>query len=81
MVKTSFVIISSILLFLILWFTPLGKIVCGVRQKEGYADQVIHGVVGGIAGPILPADWFEPPDKRVITSANVLFTLPDETLA
>ena len=30
------------------------------KSPEGYANQVIHGVVGGIAGPILelvPTKW------------------------
>ena len=36
---------------------------CESCKKEGYADQVIHGVVGGIAGPIMDPSMFVSSEK------------------
>lgn len=41
---------------------------CSHKKKEGYADQVVHGTVGGIAGPRMNPSLFVPPvNKNVPT--------------
>lgn len=51
---STFCLLLSILIFLMLY---IGRSGCG---KEKYADQVIHGTVGGIAGPIIDDSFFVP---------------------
>lgn len=53
------VFIFAVVLFLVLKLTPVGCMIFGPK-KERYADQVIHGVAGGIAGPVLDPSLFEP---------------------
>lgn len=36
------------------------------RKNESYAPQVMHGVVGGIAGPMMPDSMFVPPVPKNI---------------
>jgi len=63
--------IAILLVFLVLRET------CMMKKQEGYADQVMHGVVGGIAGPILDASLYDyapryplPPQKRALAVAE-----------
>lgn len=48
-----FLIILGVVLFFMYYIGRDGckENCCG--SKEGYADQVVHGTVGGIAGPIV----------------------------
>ena len=53
---------------------------------EGYADQVMHGIAGGIAGPILNDSLFDydapryplPPESRAIMEPTALWATPPE---
>jgi hypothetical protein len=47
-------------IFVICWITKK------CRHKEGYADQVMHGVAGGIAGPIFE----DPTDPSLVRSID-----------
>lgn len=55
-----------------------------MKKREGYADQVMHGVAGGIAGPILDASLYDydapryplPPHKRALAVAEYEETHP-----
>ena len=59
--KKLLVCIFALTLFSVLKFTPVGCKIFGPKeQRERYADQVIHGVAGGIAGPVLDPSLFEP---------------------
>lgn len=60
--KKLLVFIFALTLFLVLKLTPVGCLIFGPidQRKERYADQVIHGVAGGIAGPVLDPSLFEP---------------------
>lgn len=51
--KTILVAVAILLVFLTL------REMCRFKKQEGYADQVMHGVVGGIAGPILNPDLYD----------------------
>jgi hypothetical protein len=45
----------------------VGRDGCGSKRRdERYAPQVMHGVVGGIAGPMLPDSMFVPPVPKNI---------------
>lgn len=70
--------IAALLIFLVIRET------CMMKKKESYADQVMHGVVGGIAGPILDSSLFDynapryplPPSKSCRPTA--LWSMPPE---
>lgn len=59
--------IGILVLFLILKFTSLGCKLFGGQTQEKYADQVVHGTVGGIAGPIMDPSLFETSENPVLT--------------
>ncbi|HMP28165.1 MAG TPA: hypothetical protein PKD85_01110 [Saprospiraceae bacterium] len=52
-----FFILLGIVIFLMMY---MGKDGCR-KSPEGYANQVVHGTVGGIAGPRMSPSLFIPP--------------------
>lgn len=69
---------------------------CILKTSEGYADQVMHGIAGGIAGPILDASLYDydapryplPPQRRALAVAQyeadhptALWAMPPEAPA
>ena len=49
------------LAFIVLIFLLGAMYYKGCDKREDYADQVVHGTVGGIAGPIMDPSLFVPP--------------------
>lgn len=74
--------VAILLVFLVIRETCMLK---ASQKNEGYADQVMHGVAGGIAGPILDASLYDydapryplPPNRR----ATALWATPPESPA
>lgn len=58
------IVVICIAVFLLLKFTRVGCKIFGYKQEK-YADQVVHGTVGGIAGPIMDPSLFETSEKPV----------------
>jgi hypothetical protein len=68
-------VVIIIILALVAIYVYVGR--DGCKRNEGYADQVMHGVAGGIAGPILPDSYFVPPVPKNIP---MLMKYPNENL-
>jgi hypothetical protein len=73
--RSVLIAIAIFLVFLAIRETCMLKTSPG---QEGYADQVMHGIAGGIAGPILDASLYDydapryplPPKRRAAAVAQ-----------
>ncbi len=79
--------LAIVLIFLVLRYAICNVENTGNHKQEGYADQVMHGVAGGIAGPILDPSLYDydapqyPLYSKLLSDVRepkVLWSMPPE---
>lgn len=53
---------------------------CSLKSKEKYADQVVHGQVGGIAGPIINPKYFVSEEQPEEPEPHELWARPSPSV-